>query len=738
MKNITKYNIESETSIINWDEGLPLGNGKMGCLIYGNENLKLALDRVDLWDTRLNPTTLEKGFNYKNLVKLVKSGKQDDWAEFSRLFDTVYEDKPYPTKLTAGRIKLQFNDKVENIKSDLSIFSGIANISIEKQNLTKIEVFTSATDFIGVAKIVGDYKLTLEIPYYISGGQDVIRQSGAEQSQDCLNYPKAEIINDGEFSYYKQSTLTDFSYGIVVLTKKFNDHTELFFTVATNEDSSDFISFAKKELLRISCKGYENLKANHIRWWKKYWSKSEINIPDALLEKTYYRSYYLFASCSRKGFYPMPLQGVWTADNDYLPPWKGDYHHDTNTQLSYQSYLKANRLDEGKVFVDYLWNLRKEYKNFAKNFYGVNGLLIPGVSTINGKPMGGWAQYALSPTMTIWVAQSFDEYYRYTNDMKFLKDKAYPFFHDIGQAIYGLLEEKNGKLYLPLSTSPEIFDATREAYLEPNSNFDLSLMIYLYSTLVKYCKLLSIDYGKYTEILNKLDNVALIDNCISLDRTQKLNVSHRHFSHLMALYPLHLINFDTAENKLIYEASIENIEELGSGYWVGFSFAMASQIYAMALNGNAAYEKLRQFADGFVAENGFHLNGDFKNYGYSVLHYRPFTLESSFGFCDALQEMLIQNHQGYIHLFPAIPDKWSKKVSFNNLRVEGGYLVSAELRNHEIIKIKIKTQKDEVVQIKNTWNCNVLKIADTNEQIVEQNGFFVIHCKKGITTITRG
>ena len=65
-------------------------------------------------------------------------------------------------------------------------------------------------------------------------------------------------------------------------------------------------------------------------------------------------------------------------------------------------------------------------------------------------------------------------------------------------------------------------------------------------------------------------------------------------------------------------------------------------------------------------------------------------------------------------------------------------MVSAELRNHEIIKIKIKTQKDEVVQIKNTWNCNVLKIADTNEQIVEQNGFFVIHCKKGITTITRG
>lgn len=123
----------------------------------------------------------------------------------------------------------------------------------------------------------------------------------------------------------------------------------------------------------------------------------------------------------------MPLQGVWTADNDCLPPWKGDYHHDTNTELSYRSYLKANRLEEGEVFVDYLWKLKPAYEKFAKEFFGVNGLLIPSCSTLDGKAMGGWAQYSLSPTMTIWVAQSFDEYYLYTGDEKFLKERAYPF-----------------------------------------------------------------------------------------------------------------------------------------------------------------------------------------------------------------------------------------------------------------------------------------------------------------------
>ena len=397
----------------------------------------------------------------------------------------------------------------------------------------------------------------------------------------------------------------------------------------------------------------------------------------------------------------MPLQGVWTADNDCLPPWKGDYHHDTNTELSYQSYLKANRVEEGEAFIEYLWKLKPTYERFAKEFFGVDGLLIPSCSTLDGKAMGGWAQYSLSPTMTVWAAQSFDEFYLYAGDEDFLKERAYPFFKEVGQAIIGLFQEKNGKYYLPVSTSPEIFDNTRKSYLEPNSNFDLALIIYLFRTLKGYAATLGENVEKYERILEKLDDIAIDDSgVVMLDKTQYLPETHRHFSHLMCLYPLHLINYDTERHKEIYENTILNLEALGTGYWVGFSFAMSAQIYAMAKNGNAAAERLGQFCKGFVAENGFHLNGDYKHYGYTRFHYRPFTLESLFGFCDALHEMLLQDHQGCIELFPAIPDEWrSRGVVFKNLRSRGGLLISATFLNGEINTLEVKSPNETSVVI---------------------------------------
>ena len=102
--------------------------------------------------------------------------------------------------------------------------------------------------------------------------------------------------------------------------------------------------------------------------------------------------------------------------------------------------------------MEYLWKLKPAYEKFAKDFFGVEGILLPSCSTLDGKPMGGWAQYSLSPTMTIWAAQSFDEYYLYTGDEEFLKNRAYPFLRGVGKAIRALLEEKDGKLYLPLSS----------------------------------------------------------------------------------------------------------------------------------------------------------------------------------------------------------------------------------------------------------------------------------------------
>lgn len=678
----------------NWDEGLPLGNGKIGSLVYGSNPLKITVDRTDLWDLRPNEVTLEKGFNFKNLVKLSMSGKDEDWKERERLFEDVFMGKPYPSKITAGHIELCFDEDAKNIYYTLDIDNPIVKIYADNRYIAEVFVFDEPNA--GVIKLHEKAEINLHVPAYLSGKPEGGSGIGDNAGKMSLGYPEARFFENDGFKWYEQNTRTDYSFGIV--TYKTGD--EIYYTLVTTDDDKNYINCAKNLLLKASEKGYGKILDEHKKTWRKFWTKSSVKTGDNLIDETYKKSWYLFKCCSKKGGYPMPLQGVWTADNDCLPPWKGDYHHDTNTELSYQSYLKANRVEEGEAFIEYLWKLKPTYERFAKEFFGVDGLLIPSCSTLDGKAMGGWAQYSLSPTMTIWAAQSFDEYYLYAGDEDFLKARAYPFFKEVGQAIIGLLQEKNGKYYLPVSTSPEIFDNTRKSYLEPNSNFDLALIIYLFRTLKGYAETLGENAEKYERILEKLDDIAIDDSgIIMLDKTQYLPETHRHFSHLMCLYPLHLINYDTERHKEIYENTILNLETLGTGYWVGFSFAMSAQIYAMAKKGNAAAERLGQFCKGFVAENGFHLNGDYKHYGYTWFHYRPFTLEGLFGFCDALHEMLLQDHQGCIELFPAIPDEWRRGVAFKNLRSRGSLLISATFLNGEINTLEVKSPKETSVVI---------------------------------------
>lgn len=679
----------------NWDEGAPLGNGRTGSLVYGRGIVKITADRTDLWDLRPNETTLEKGFTYANLVRLSKSGKEEEWAERERLFEDIFMGKPYPSKITAGRLELAFGKNAEDISCTLDLNTATAEIYCGEKRLAS--VFVSGEANVGVIRTYAEYNLRLHVPAYLSGMPQ--NDSGLEDNSAnmSLKYPPAVMKSDGKFTWYEQNTHTKYAFGIIV----YESDGVIYYTLVTTDDDEDYIAYGKKMLLNAAQCGGERLFALHKKEWGKYWRKSRITTGDRLLDDTYKKSWYLFKCCSGKGGYPMPLQGVWTADNDCLPPWKGDYHHDTNTELSYQSYLKANRLEEGVVFVDYLWKLKPTYEKFAKEFFGVNGLLIPSCSTLDGKAMGGWAQYSLSPTMTIWAAQNFDEYYLYTGDEKFLKERAYPFFKETGSAIKSLLTEKNGKLYLPLSSSPEIFDDTRKAYLRENSNFDLALLIYLFRTLKVYAEKLGDDSSEYEAILEKFDDIAVSpDGVVMLDKTQKLPETHRHFSHLMCLYPLHLINYDTEENKRIYESTIKDLEILGTGYWVGFSFVLSAQIYAMAKNGNASYERLRQFCRGFVGENGFHLNGDFRHFGYTQFHYRPFTLEALFGFCDALHEMLLQDHTGKIELFAAIPQEWkTRTIGFKNLRSRGGLIISAKLKNGIITELSVTAPKECRVSI---------------------------------------
>lgn len=179
--------------------------------------------------------------------------------------------------------------------------------------------------------------------------------------------------------------------------------------------------------------------------------------------------------------------------------------------------------------------------------------------------------------------------------------------------------------------------------------------------------------------------------------------SHRHFSHLMSIYPLQLIDwFGGEKDRKIIDASLNELKKYGPSGWMGYSYAWLGCLKAMNQDGTGADSALRIFATAFCSPNGFHLNGDQSGKGYSDATYHPFTLEGNFAFAKGVQLMLIQQHDGVNYIFPSVPENW-KDVSFEKLRVPGAFLISAGKDKGEITEVKIVSLLGGTIKLNNPF-----------------------------------
>ena len=730
MKMPTKqHDLTFQQEIKRWDEALPLGNGKVGCLIWGNaEKLRFSLDRADLWDTRPAPEVLDPGFKYSSLVDLVDQGDQ---ASISRRFSDFFTQYPYPTKLPAGRIECIVGHHADNMKFKLNIREALAEVEWHSEgSMHRLESFLHADTGLGHIRLQGEKanltQLQLVSPDY-SGAYAVREdeQSSFDISLASLGYPNAEFSSDGNTVWFCQQTNHDLVYAIVIARRQYSEEAiEWVYQFAANLDGEDWLEQAIGNVRSVAA-GYASARSGHAAWWRQYWQQSTLTVSEFEIEKMWYVTNYLFGSCSRKGAPPMPLQGVWTADEGYLPPWKGDYHHDLNTQMSYWHYLKANRLREGESFIDFLWSLRPVAREFAQTFYGTSGINLPSVMTIEGQPLGGWAMYSLSPTNQIWLCQAFDHYWLYTGDREFLETQAYVYMKETAMCLLDLLKPgEEDKLYLPLSSTPEVHDDSLRAWLTPNSNYDLSLLRYLFARLEQLSRYLGLEEEgeRWNSTLSRLPDLAVNQTGLMLASDEELTESHRHFSHAMAIYPLQLLDYRrSAEDKEMIDRTIVHLERLGKGYWCGYSFAWMAALYTRQGNGEAARHHLQQFWKYMCSPNGFHLNGDYKVAGITQFHYRPFTLEGNMAAADALQEMLLQTNNGVIRPFPAVPREWLENgVEFERFRGEMGIVVSAKALRGKVEFVKLKAERDGVYKLENRFATEQLLVVAEERSCVVQ------------------
>ena len=703
MASDPSYQWQIQGPITRWDEALPLGNGLTGCLVWGEKNkLRFSLDRGDLWDNRRPAVIDEAGFTYKNLQKLVK---EKNTREISRLTDGPY-GSPYPTKLPGVRLAVELDPSfvADQFKLDL----GQALASVEPKKGSPVKVFTSSASQVTLIKCPGSVK-----PFFEgrggSGGGGV--QAGAAVSR--LGYDKPVQGKDKHGIWWKQVTPQGLEYGVYVAQRKVGSETLLALSFTSTNDAKNYLGLAKKQANQALERGFKKELAGHKQWWLNFWAKSDINLPDLKHERYYRLMQYYYGAASRKGAPPMPLQGVWTADTKGLPPWKGDYHHDMNTQMIYWAYYASGRFGAGESLIDFQLDLAPVHRKFAKTFYGVEGIIVPGVMGFDGQPLGGWAQYALSPTMAIWLLQNYYWHWRYTMDHKMLKDRIYPYCRDTCLAVERLLvKDKNGMLKLPLSTSPEIHNQSLKAWLTPNSNNDLSKLHWMCEVMQEMATELGIkkDVAHWKKLNTKFEPLAVNKaNVLRLAPDEDLKESHRHHSHLMAIYPLGTLNIEqgAAEKKIVL-ASLDDLNNFKFGAWVGFSFSWASCLEARAGRADEALEYLSRFVDDFTSKNGFNLNGQQrKGKGWiSGFRYRPFTLDANLGASQSIHEMLLQSWGKTVRVFPAVPTAW-KDLSFDKLHAEGGYVVSAVMKGRKIVNVEVTATVDGTLRLRNNFPAGI-------------------------------
>ena len=238
--------------------------------------------------------------------------------------------------------------------------------------------------FFKFSNISEDIIASIVAPPYKSDKAGQAGNSVEGQGLERLGYSQGNIIKGKDFLQYYQPVNKDEGYTIHVNWVRRKNEVEGMWSI-----TKIFIKDIKAKAVNS-----DTSLATHCKWWQNFWNQSSVSIPDSQIEKQYYLELYKLGCVARKGAPAITLQAIWTADNGNLPPWKGDFHNDLNTQLSYWPSYTSNHLEEAKTFTDWLWKIKKENEKYTREYFGVNGLDVPGVTTLSGYPMGGWIQYS--------------------------------------------------------------------------------------------------------------------------------------------------------------------------------------------------------------------------------------------------------------------------------------------------------------------------------------------------------
>ena len=729
-----------------WIEALPIGNGRLGCMVFGGVDAeRLQLNEVSLWSGSPqdsdNPDALAA---LPEIRRLLFEGKYEQAKALSakKLIckgvgtrGAASANDPFGCFQTLGDLLLKFDvsGPISDYRRTLDLETAVAAVSYRLGDATfKREVFSNAPDQVLVVRMTCDkpgkigFAASLTRPERFTtaaAGSDGLVMSG--QLNDGLNgangmkyIARVKAVADGG------TVNTDGNS----LRVKEADSVTLLLTAGTDYKpnppyrGNPHETVTADQLAAATAKPYEALRQSHVADYQKLFGRASLDLgghearlmptdkrlarmakdktPDPDLEAMLFQfGRYLAISGSRPGNLLSSLQGIWA--DQIQTPWCGQYTVDLNVQMNCWPLEVANLSECFLPTFDLIDSWRVPGAKTAKVHYNANGWIVHTVANVWGFTSAPeHPAFGMYMGTGAWLCQPVWEHYAFTGDREYLQ-RAYPVMKESAEFYLDWLVKhpKTGKLVSGPSTSPEneyIAADGQRGWLCMGPSMDQQQIRDLFGNVIEAAKELGIDdafVARVRDARGQLAGPRIGSDGRLMEWPEEFkdseNGGHRHLSHLFGVFPGSQITPRTTPE--LAKAARKSLEvRLANGSsQVGWSSAWTINLFARLLDGEKAHEHILCHMNRLTAPNLFD----------QVSHRGVFMIDGNFGYTAGVCEMLLQSHDGEIHLLPALPKAWpAGKV--RGLRARGGFTVDIEWKDGRAVVWRITSPKPRDVQVR--------------------------------------
>lgn len=732
-----------------WEEALPLGNGRLGAMIAGNlreERIQVNEETIWYggWEDRLNPDARE---NLPKLRELVRQGRISEAEHLIRLafisgpdgqrgyqtlgdIEMKYLNDPSQEECTAYRRELDLDRAVcrvqyENAKKEAfertCFISRPADCMVLHLRAPKgkvsVEVMLNRAKYFDRTGKVNDHTI------YLSGNLG----KNALEFAMCLS-AKAK----GGRVYTMGHTLVVEGADEAVLyfgadsTFRYASADVASWEPRVQEVLAEKIT---EKLERAMAREYGGLLAEHEKDYREFYDRVALSLPEkeenaalptderlqriisggtdeGLAKLLFDYGRYLLIGCSRPGDLPATLQGIW--NKDFMAPWDSKYTININTEMNYWPAEVCALPECHTALFDLIGRMREHGRSIARRMYDCRGLMVHHNTDLYGDcaPQDNWIPATIWTMGAAWLCTHLWMHYSYTQDLEFLK-WAYPVMAEAALFFVDFLEEKDGYLVTNPSLSPEnvyILPSGEQGCCCMGATMDLEILRELFTGCKKAAEILgdAVDEAEIPDVsdmrkLQKEINAALeklppirIDSTGRvmewMEEYEEAEPGHRHVSQLYGLYPSDQISMDKTPELAAAAAETLRVRLANGGGHTGWSRAWIINFYAKLWDGEKAWENICQMLAKSTYANLFD-------------RHPPFQIDGNFGVTAAIAQMLVQSREQEVILLPALPKAW-EQGEVKGLRLVGNAGIALAWKDGRLLQCRVtadQAYKGEIV-----------------------------------------